>query len=313
MHLDVPSTDSDLVTIDDPDVPAGVWHTITLRAGTRVGFTHLQAKVGDTVVNDNVLEVDVKPFQDKSIRLVTLAPAGLEPHNVPHPDSVAAELNRIYLHQANVHFQVESAPSDSFNYDVDHDYKLHVDKKPGTQLDCYGCLPATDIHGEFKRLRDDAFGSGSNANDNNAWIANHDHLFVWLVKDLSNDQVNGFSEGGKNTSPIVVRTDYSPQRITGFVEITIAHEVGHALGRGGFIDSSSVIGATQSFDSEGHNMIGLPATDRNNRLFIDSVTRSPYLMKPANTDGTPRRLSRQDWNLINFVVQTPISLIDRKK
>jgi hypothetical protein len=81
----------------------------------------------------------------------------------------------------------------------------------------------------------------------------------------------------------VMATDW-PAPVTNFEENITGHEIGHILGRGKrFTIGQNIV------PTEYHNMIG-----------------PDYLMYRLNSNTTPCKISRDDWNMMNWVSGTPI-------
>src|SRR5207244_8955296 len=107
-------------------------HNLTVSGGSStVGTFHINAYSADGTLLGAPFQIDVKPRLNKTVRFSTItdSAAGLlmPPVNIPTLDSLQTELDRIFLRQANVQFNVTSGGNFDNHYDTDGDKKLHYD------------------------------------------------------------------------------------------------------------------------------------------------------------------------------------------
>lgn len=104
------------------------------------------------------------------------------------------------------------------------------------------------------------------------------------VNKISKDGTGGYSVAGDPTLPAILMTDFGTRSVVStYRENLTSHEIGHILGVGKtfLINNQSV------------------ETDHNKRS-------TDYLMWYNNYSSAPCRISRDDWNLMNY---TPGTLI----
>jgi hypothetical protein len=266
-------------------------HQVTVSGGANTfGTFQITARADDGTPLGSAFQVDVKPL--KTISAVTFftisdPTEGLTPPNVPSTDALLAELNKIYPRQANIQFtNVISGGNFSFHYDLDHDRALFYDTLAGTNPP-KGCYPEQTAPGVQFQCRTSRSELGP-IFDNFYGLpplqprGNGGNFEAFYVNKIASPIVLGYSVAGNPYYPTIVSTDYGNSTVpSDYIENKTAHEIGHILGRG------ALVGGIQT----------KPHNERNNS----------YLMWAYNSNGNPCRLSRNDWNIMNFVQSSTIS------
>ncbi len=194
----------------------------------------------------------------------------MPPVNIPTLNSLQTELNRIFLRQTNVQFSVASGGNFDYHYDTDGDKKLHYDVNLNGK-GCYDCQANSELGGLVSAFFADPVRT--------AWRSDPSSFFAFYVNQISKEGVGGFSIPLRRDLPAIVAVEWPTPKTNGYLENLTAHEFGHILGRGAILTVSGAQIQTPS-----HN-----------------TKSSDYLMYPNNPNGTPCRISRDDWNIMNFV------------
>lgn len=114
-------------------------------------------------------------------------------------------------------------------------------------------------------------------------------MVVFYVNDISDQTVGGFSLPQIGLYPAVVRANWPPGKAAGYVENITAHELGHILGRGGLLNTRDAQNVVVPVRTPSHTLRG-----------------ANFLMFPNNPGIVKQRLSRDDWNIMNFYEKSPI-------
>jgi alpha-tubulin suppressor-like RCC1 family protein len=275
-------------------IPAdGTEHIVTVTGGgTWKGTTRVDAQDSSGRLLGRAFYADVKPLLTKHIRTwqVHDQERMLAPTSAPSAAQIQGELNRIFERQANIHFTVEDMSVFANHYDTkqppDGKLQLPVDSKG--QI-CQICQPDS----EYNVLKS-AF---VNAQSGNPWWEDPDSLMALFVNVFTESKIGGISRAIDHKTPMFIRTEWPsgppPAGIpnpTQHNAISLGHEVGHVLGRGG----------TFAMDSMGApGMVITPASHTGGD--------STLMGKETVFGDVKRRLTREDWNVVNRVNGSPFS------
>jgi hypothetical protein len=266
-------------------------HQLTVSgAANTYGTFQVTAHSDDGTLLGPAFRVDVKPLRNiNSVTIFSLVAPGLVPPNVPTQSSLLKELNRIYPRQTNVTFtNVVAGGNFNFSYDKNTDGAMYYDAN-AKGVGCFP-FPASSLcrtsTSELGPLLDSFYEPSGQHNQGDA-----NDFQVMYVNKISKEGVGGYSVAGDPTLPAIVRTDVGTRSVVGnYRENQTAHEIGHILGVGAsFTINGQVVGSIH------HNNRG-----------------SDYLMWYNNYASAPCKISRDDWNLINFTQGTMILDVDGK-
>jgi len=300
------------VTISPQTLPAdGQYHNITF-TGVAASDVNRPVRIEafDNTTAENrgdILQVDVKSWHRWFIDYYAVSE--LNGHLQPTPPAQAtlqAELDRIFVPQANLGFTLTNKGPVADDYDVSPtDGKLHVpifiDPTTGAHSTCdlgftsLGainpiCTDDTELTPMYQRL----INAQRQASQNQVIdLDNQDMFYLLYFKNFDNAGIGGFSDptldSFRRRLPSVVHTDWAnfPNTLNQdrFNAITSAHEIAHKLGRLGHYD---------------------PTDPNAVYLMVKTFSIDPSVVQRRSDDKNyPCRLGRTDWNKVNYVYPTP--------
>jgi hypothetical protein len=247
------------------------------------------------------LQVDVRPWHRWFIDYYAISElnGSLQPSPPPQA-TLQAELDRIFVPQANLGFTLTNEGSVPDHYDVSHDDKLHVGLK-GPGLTCFlgwpalgssdpSCTNDTELTPMYHRLIDSQrLAAGQSAID----LDNQDMFYLLFFKEFDKNNIGGWSSTQliDRRLPSVVHTNYTdfPDTLLNhdrFIAVASAHEIAHKLGRFG-----------PHYDPTDANAV---------YLMVSPMSIVPSILNQRHDDKKyPCRLGRKDWNMVNYVYPTP--------
>jgi hypothetical protein len=300
------------VTISPQTLPAdGQYHDITF-TGVAASDVNRPVRIEafDNATAENrgdILQVDVRPWHRWFIDYYAVSELNgrLQP-TPPAQATLQAELDRIFVPQANLGFTLTNKGPVADDYDVSpNDSRLHVpifiDPTTGARSTCDlgftslgainpTCTDDTELTPMYQRL----ITAQRQASQNQVIdLDNQDMFYLLYFKNFDKDGVGGFSDPSldsfRRRLPSVVHTDYAsfPNTLNQdrFNAITSAHEIAHKLGRDGHYDPTEA------------NAV---------YLMVKTFSIVPSVVKARSDDKNyPCRLGRKDWNKVNYVYPTP--------
>jgi hypothetical protein len=300
------------VTISPQTLPAdGQYHDITFTGVAASDINRpVRIEAFDNTTAENrgdIMQVDVRSWHRWFIDYYAVSELNgrLQP-TPPLQTTLQAELDRIFVPQANLGFTLTNKGAVADDYDVSPtDNKLHVpifiDPITGTHSTCDlgftslgainpSCTDDTELTPMYQRL----ITAQRQASQNQVIdLDNQDMFYLLYFKNFDNAGIGGFSDptldSFRRRLPSVVHTDYAnfPNTLNQdrFNAITSAHEIAHKLGRAGHYDPTAP------------NAVYLMVKTFS---IVSSVVQSR-----SDDKNYPCRLGRTDWNKVNYVYPTP--------
>lgn len=290
----IPSPNINAVTFSPSKVIPGDGqpHQVTVSGQSNLGTFQITAFSDDGTPLGAPFQVDIKPLKTiNTVTIFSIVAPGLIPPHVPTPSTLQTELDRIFPRQANITFSgVVDGGSYNFSYDkYPFDGALYYDV--GSKGS--GCFPfplptpCRTSKSELGPLLDSFYVPSGQHNQGDA-----SDFQAMYFNNLAKANLNGYSVAGNPTLPAIVKTDYGTSyAVANFRENTTSHEIGHILG----------VGA--SFTINGQSVLSM---QHDNRGFDFLMNKDSYYSSASC------RLSRDDWNLMNFTPGTKILGDDNK-
>jgi hypothetical protein len=302
------------VTVSPQTLPAdGQFHDVTFTGVAESNINRpVRIEAFDSATNEDrgdILQVDVKSWHRWFIDYYAVSELNgrLQP-TPPLQATLQAELDRIFVPQANLGFTLTNKGPVADDYDVSpNDSKLHVpiliDPTTGAHSTCDlgftslgainpGCTDDTELTPMYQRL----ITAQRQASQNQVIdLDNEDMFYLLYFKNFDKDGVGGFSDptlaSFRRRLPSVVHTDYAtfPSTLLSqdrFNAITSVHEIGHKLGQPQHHEKT---------ESQAKTYLMLRQFDISQKVVSAESDNEKY----------PCRLSRQDWIRMNYVYPTP--------
>jgi hypothetical protein len=304
-----PADTTSRLTIDPRTIPTdGNYHQVTL---TGVAATDINRpvliEVFDNTTSQNlgdILQVDVKLWHRWSLDYFAVSELNgrLQP-TAPDQATLQAELDRTLRPEANLGFTLKNVGALQDHYDKNGDSKLHIphlnhsrcalgwtDTINGTAFqENSACTDDTELTPMYQRLiNQQRAGSQGMPID----IDNPDMFYLLYFQQFDEDGIGGLSDPRLDHRrwPAIVHTNYIPDLPNQldhnrFVAVAAIHEIGHKLGQ-----------------FEHHEI-----TEPNAATYLMVTTfkvRSQTVQTETDASRYPCRLSRKDWNRMNYVYPT---------
>ncbi len=302
------------VTVSPQTLPAdGQFHGVTFTGVAPSDINRpVRIEAFDNATGENrgdILQIDVKPWHRWFIDYYAVSELNGKLQPSPPPQAtLQAELDRIFVPQANLGFTIVNAGAVADDYDVSPaDSKLHV----SYSLDGNGhrtnnlcmlgwstlggttdstCTDDTELTPMYHRLIDSQRQASQNQPID---LDNPDMFYLLFFREFDKGNIGGYSSNRLDMRrlPSTVHTNFTPDLPVQFdhdkfVSVLAAHEIGHKLGN------------FRHHETEKEGDIA--------RTYLMIKTVSLDLTKVPTPDKKyPCRLSQFDWNHVNYVYPTP--------